>query len=132
MSISAPSFIQKRLLCLASSSPRRHELLKRYGLTFDSCTPDVDEARRQGESVQAYGLRIAHQKAVAGSSFFPDSIIISGDTTVFHNRQVLGKPRDAQHACTILKKLNGYGDEVDSYAVNYRICHSTNEVRKGR
>ncbi len=114
MSISAPSFIQKRHLCLASSSPRRHELLKRYGLTFDSCTPDVDEARRQGESVQAYGLRIAHEKAVAGSSFFPDSIIISGDTTVFHNQQVLGKPRDAQHACTILKKLNGQQHQVYS------------------
>ena len=114
MSTSIPTLIQKRLLCLASASPRRHELLKRYGFTFESCTPDIDEATQQGESVQAYGQRMAYEKALAGSSLFPKSIIVAGDTSVFHNQQVLGKPRDAQHAYNILESMSGEQHQVYS------------------
>lgn len=114
MPTTIPAIIQKRLLCLASSSPRRHELLKRYGLAFDSCDPDIDEKLLRGESVQAYGLRIAYEKAVVGSSYFSDSIVVAGDTTVYHNQQVLGKPGDPQDACSILTRLSGQRHQVYS------------------
>lgn len=106
--------IQYRKFCLASSSPRRHELLKRYGFTFDSISPNIDETQQVGENVQQYGERIAREKASSVQSQFQDSIILSGDTIVYFDQQILGKPEDREEAKQILRKLSGQQHEVYS------------------
>ncbi|MBF0287523.1 MAG: septum formation protein Maf [SAR324 cluster bacterium] len=106
--------IQNRQLCLASSSPRRHELLKRYGLQFESYSPDIDETQRDEEDVATFGLRMAHEKAFAAKPFFPESIILAGDTIVYYDQQILGKPVDHKDAAEILNTLSEQRHEVYS------------------
>lgn len=106
--------IQHRKFCLASSSPRRHELLKRYGFTFDSISPNIDETQKTGEGVKQYGKRIAREKAYSVQNQCEDLIILSGDTIVYFDRQILGKPEDQEDAKQILRKLSGQQHEVYS------------------
>ncbi len=106
--------VQHRKFCLASSSPRRHELLKRYSLEFESYAPDIDETQLRNEEVKTYGLRMAYEKAAVGRQNFPDSIILAGDTIVYHEQQVLGKPKDVEDAHRILNRLSGQWHEVYS------------------
>ncbi len=98
--------VQTRKFCLASSSPRRHELLQRYGIQFEGCSPDIDEAVLQNEEVTAYVLRLSYEKAIAAKPKFADSIILAGDTSVFYNQQILGKPKDAAEAILMLEALS--------------------------
>ncbi len=106
--------IQNRQLCLASSSPRRHELLKRYDLKFESYSPDICETQTEAEDVGAYGLRLAHEKASVAKPFFPNSIILAGDTSVYHDQKILGKPNDKQDAREMLSTLSGQKHAVYS------------------
>ena len=125
--------VQNRKFCLASSSPRRHQLLTRYGLAFDSYAPDIDERQWEKEAVERYGLRMAYQKALTGRQQFSDSIILAGDTTVYYDQQILGKPVDVEDVHRILTRLSGQVHEVysaytllDALSGNYiNECTST-------
>ena len=68
-------------LILASSSPRRRELLQQLGLSFEICSPDVDESVLENESIAAYVERLAQVKAEA-VKLYPDAIIIAADTSL--------------------------------------------------
>ena len=92
---------------LASSSPRRASLLKALGITFRRIAPDVDEARRPGESVRRYVRRLAIEKALAVAERRPHAWVIAGDTTVVLDDSLLGKPRDAREARRMLRQLSG-------------------------
>lgn len=109
---------QHRDLCLASSSPRRQALLQRYGLEFVVCSPHIDESQNASESVQAYVKRMASEKAQVGAQRCPKAIVLAGDTAVYFNQEVLGKPRDAQEVHEMLQRLSGQQHEVySSYAL---------------
>jgi MAF protein len=93
----------KRLI-LASSSPRRYELLTATGLPFEVARPDIDETPHPDESPADYVLRLSREKALAvGKS--AQGIIISADTTVVDNGAILGKPAATADAAVMLKKL---------------------------
>jgi septum formation protein len=95
----------KRLI-LASSSPRRYELLKATGLLFEVARPDIDETVRPGESAADYVMRLSVEKAWAISSAATDgALILSADTTVVDGTQILGKPADRQEAESMLRQL---------------------------
>lgn len=99
--ISTPSLV------LASTSPRRLELLGRLGLTPDRiAAPDVDEAPLPAESPRAYALRVALAKARAAERG-PDEVVLAGDTAVVAGRRILGKPADAADAARMLRLLSG-------------------------
>ncbi|MBF0236575.1 MAG: septum formation protein Maf [SAR324 cluster bacterium] len=100
-------FHQHRLLCLASTSPRRKEFLERYGLQFECWKPLVDETPLPGESVENYVTRLAKDKATDASQHFPESIILAGDTTVYHNHEIIGKPESRAQAIQMLHRLSG-------------------------
>ena len=85
-------------LILASSSPRRRELLQQLGLAFDIFSPEIDESVLAGEDVAAYVERLACAKAQAVLAQFPDAIILAADTSVGVDDQILGKPESKQHA----------------------------------
>jgi septum formation protein len=103
-------------LVLASSSPRRRELLATAGYKFEVVppSPDAEDEQRSGESPTDYVQRMARQKAADVAGRLADGIIqparitiIGCDTVVVCAGQVLGKPSDRQHARKILQMLRG-------------------------
>ena len=94
-------------LVLASTSPRRLELLARIGVTpARIAAPDVDEAPRKDEEPRAYALRIALAKAQAVERA-ANEVILAGDTTVAVGRRILGKPADEADLRRMLGLLSG-------------------------
>ncbi len=88
---------------LASSSPRRRELLQRLGLDFTIRPADLDESLLPGEAPAAYVERLARAKAAA----VPGEIVLAADTTVALGAEILGKPQDPADAQRMLGMLSG-------------------------
>ena len=94
-------------LVLASSSPRRLELLGRLGLVpARLAAPDIDEAPLKAEQPRDYVRRIALAKAAAVERA-PDEVILAGDTTIAVGRRILGKPQDEADLRRMLALLSG-------------------------
>ena len=94
-------------LVLASTSPRRLELLGRLGVVPDRlAAPDLDEAPRRAEPPRTYVLRVARAKAAAVERA-PGEVILAGDTTIAAGQRILGKPVDADEARAMLRLLSG-------------------------
>ncbi len=94
-------------LVLASTSPRRLDLLRRIGAEpARIAAPDIDEDPRPGESPRAYVLRVAVDKAHAVARE-ADEIVLAGDTTIAVGRRILGKPGDEADLRRMLALLSG-------------------------
>lgn len=94
-------------LLLASSSPRRRELLDQVGLTYRVLAPDVDETPERGESPHALVERLARAKAQAGQDVAHGLAVLAADTAVLVDGVALGKPVDEAHALVMLERLSG-------------------------
>lgn len=92
---------------LASSSPRRQALLPLLGIPFAVEPVDVDETNHHGEEPAVMVARLSREKAIAASTVRPGGPIIAADTTVAHEGDILGKPRDAADATKMLFQLRG-------------------------
>lgn len=116
-------------LVLASSSPRRQQMLSQLGYRFEVCAPDIEERRGQGESPQDYVLRLARQKAQAGQAHYhalhvqsgegeypsddqTQAVVLGSDTLIALGDQVFEKPRDLEHSYQMLKQLSGTVHQV--------------------
>lgn len=97
-------------LILASSSPRRRELLDSLGIRFEVVVPDIDEHRHPNEEPYDYVSRIARAKAEAAVS--PDAVVVAADTVVVIDGLVLGKPGHPEEAMSMLRRLGGTTHEV--------------------
>lgn len=108
---------------LASASPRRAQLLDQLGVQHRPLVADDDEdaealeAERDGELPAAYVQRVtlaklqaAHQRRLRRG--LPEAPILTADTTVALGRRILGKPRDAEHAASLLRALAGRSHRV--------------------
>ncbi len=105
--------MDSRKLILASGSPRRKELLERLGLRFTVCPADVDETLVPGLSAQEQVMRLSRVKAQAAARTADrDAVILSADTVVVLDGEILGKPRDAADAVRMLSALSGRGHLV--------------------
>jgi septum formation protein len=98
-------------LILASSSPRRADILRHAGIAFEVFRPNVDESRLPRESAPHYVRRLALAKARtvaehAARKGHP-AIIIGADTAVVVGGKILGKPRDLASARRMLRQLSG-------------------------
>jgi septum formation protein len=94
-------------LILASSSPRRRELLAQIGLTFEVIPAHIDETRRASEEPTIYVQRLALEKAQTIHSVHPDAFILGADTTVEIDGHALEKPGDRNDAERMLRALSG-------------------------
>ena len=99
-------------IILASSSPRRKELLEQVGLKFEIFSPDIDESVCIGESADHYVQRLAQQKAQAILAQFPDAIVIAADTSLVLDHKIIGKPESKQHAFEIWAALSDRQHDV--------------------
>jgi len=97
--MSAPQVI------LASASPRRRELLRLVGIEHVVMPADIDETYTTGETPAAHAERLAREKA--GALNRAEAVVIGSDTIVVVDGDVLGKPRDRDHAAEMLRRLSG-------------------------
>ena len=99
-------------LVLASSSPRRAEILRAVGWPFESQAAGVDETRHEGEEPEEFVLRLAREKAEAVARTRLFGLVLGADTTVVVDGQILEKPRDAEDARRMLRLLGERWHEV--------------------
>ena len=133
-------------LYLASRSPRRRELLNQIGIDFDTVVfrdgmradSETDETPLSGEQPVAYVERVARAKAIHGLKIveerkLPMRPVLSADTTLEFNGEIIGKPVDRADAAAILRRLSGQTHRVlTGVAINHmghtEYVLSTSEV----
>ncbi|MBW2467286.1 MAG: septum formation inhibitor Maf [Deltaproteobacteria bacterium] len=103
---SAPFKTVSRLI-LASASPRRKALLNDIGLDFEVMESRVEEIPAPGESPRDFVIRAACDKASDISRANNQAWVLGADTVVVHDDRILGKPRDAEDALSVLLSLAG-------------------------
>ena len=114
------------MLILASSSPRRQQLLALSGWDFSIKPAEIDERPLPGEHPGDYTLRLAQMKARSTAAQVPaDAVVVAADTTVadlegLSGAEILGKPADAQDARRMLVRLRGRVHHVYTALAVYR------------
>ncbi|RZI99351.1 MAG: septum formation protein Maf [Brevundimonas sp.] len=120
-------------LVLASSSPRRVELLALVGITPDRIDPaDLDETPLKGETPPRLAARLAAGKARVVAERSPDAVVLAADTVVAVGRRFLEKAGDEAEAVRFLKLLSGRGHRVYTgvaVAAGGRIAERVVETR---
>jgi septum formation protein len=99
-------------LILASKSPRRQELLQAMGLEFNVLLKDVDESYPAHLSPAEIACYIAEKKAIAFTEERLHNLVITADTIVAYDGEIMGKPADAAAAREMLAKLSGTVHQV--------------------
>jgi septum formation protein len=111
-------------LVLASASPRRADLLRAAGFTFDVRAIDLDERAHEGEPASSYVRRLAMEKSAAALSQIepsylgrtlsgpPNLVVLGADTAVVVDGRILGKPASDLDAEAMLRQLSGRRHEV--------------------
>jgi septum formation protein len=99
-------------LILASSSPRRQELLRSAEIPFAVLSANIPEDIRDGEAPRDFCERLAFEKADAVWRTAPDSLVLGADTIVVVDEHVLGKPTDADDARRMLRLISGRAHQV--------------------
>ena len=100
----------ERKVILASSSPRRKELLSKMGVPYACVSPDVDESF-SGPPWDAV-VEIARRKARAVAASAPEAVVIGADTLVCVDGMALGKPKDQADAARMCHLLSGREHDV--------------------
>jgi septum formation protein len=122
------------LLCLASESPRRRELLRQIGVPHLTAVPDIDETVLAGEAAADYAVRIACAKARVIADRGSGLPVLAADTIVVLDGRICGKPASAQQGIDMLGQLSGRSHDVltaVALAHEGRVAHrlSVSEVR---
>lgn len=94
-------------LILASSSPRRKELLENLQLSFTTVSSDVDESYDLSWKPDQIVMELSQRKAMSVSEKNPNAFVIGSDTVVVVDKTILGKPQNREEAFKMLKKLSG-------------------------
>ncbi len=106
LSVSLPSIV------LASSSPRRQELLRQCGVEFEVVPAAIPELHDEALTAREVSLLNAHRKARAVAKRFPDRVVLGADTLVVRGRRLYGKPVDLAHARRMMAELAGHTHQV--------------------
>jgi septum formation protein len=111
---------------LASGSPRRRQLLSETGYEFEVISPPVDEVAHDWLTIRELTIWNAARKAARVSELAPDAVVLAADTLVAIDGEVLGKPRDLEHAAQILRRLSGRAHEVwTAVRISHAACGRT-------
>ncbi|RUO71939.1 Maf family protein [Idiomarina ramblicola] len=108
-------------LLLASSSPRRRELLTLLHRPFDCEVPDIEERQGPAESAHDYVSRLAEEKVQAVAKRQRDTCLLVGsDTLISFQGQVMEKPENYEHFSQMMKQLSGQTHQV---LTSVSVCH---------
>lgn len=118
-------------IILASSSPRRKQLLAEAGYNFTSINPDVDESDFDTEGISPceYAERLALAKAKSVAEKFPNCLVIGADTVADFEGEIIGKAADAKEAEEITRRLFSRPHKVITAAAIVRIVDGTEIVK---
>jgi septum formation protein len=114
-------------IVLGSASPRRSELLSQLGFEFRILKADCSEEFDETQTPEEIVFSIAQEKAEAlQGEVNPDELLICADTIVYLDKEVIGKPMDANDAIHLLHKISGQKHEVyTGVIINYQgVSHS--------
>ena len=112
MSSDLTKLLNGKKFVLGSSSPRRAELLRKAGISFEVVVPEnINEEQISADPV-SHVLELSRKKAENVAKKVRDSIILGADTIVVLDGEILGKPKDSDEAFKMLKKLSGMEHEV--------------------
>ncbi len=100
------------MLVLASASPRRQELLRNAGISFEVQSAHIDEDPLPEESAKDCAERLAREKALAVAGQRPHDVVLGADTVVTVDNQMLGKPTNTADAAHMLRLLSGRKHQV--------------------
>ncbi|MFA6251055.1 MAG: Maf family protein [Candidatus Paceibacterota bacterium] len=114
-----------RKIILASSSPRRKELLEKQGLIFDISPSDYEEDMTLDLSPEELAKFLSRGKAESVAKNFLDAVILSADTFVSIDGVVIGKPHTTDKARETLKKLSG---KTHSVFTGFTIVDTQNNL----
>lgn len=105
---------RKRVLILASRSPRRAEILDEAGIEFNVVAVDVDEDSMLTGSAPLTDAvqRLALEKARTAAESIPGEFVLGADTIVVLDGQILGKPGSPDNAVAVLRRLSGRTHDV--------------------
>ena len=103
---------QAHPLVLASASPRRVQLMREAGYSFDVVVPAVEEAHDPALTCEALTTENARRKAIAGLAQRPEACVIGADTLVYIDEHPLAKPADPTEAIAMLRRLSGRRHQV--------------------
>lgn len=124
------------VVCLASVSPRRRELLAQIGVPHVVTGAHIDEMVHPGEAPRDYVVRMARQKAVTVREQGTALPVLAADTTVVLDHVIYGKPRDRADGIEMLERLSGRTHEVltavalaDAHAIALRLSVSSVRFR---
>ncbi len=112
-------------LVLASSSPRREELLNQLDLDFTIVPSKINEKQFTSLSPVKRVVALARAKAEEVAELVEDTIIIAADTVVVHNNKLLGKPVDRENAREMLEELQG---EKHTVLTGLAVLSTENDV----
>ncbi|MGI9265786.1 MAG: Maf family protein [Gammaproteobacteria bacterium] len=107
--------MNQELICLASVSPRRRQLLEQIGVAFEVRPADIDESSLCHETPRQFVHRVALAKAEHSAKLHrrsKDQIILAADTAVVLDGNIFGKPADNDEACRMLQALSGRTHQV--------------------
>jgi len=105
--------MKQKIIILASSSPRRRELISWMKIPFDTTAADIDERLQKDEKPLTHVQRLARQKAEKIFEIYhPGGLILAADTIVVKGEHILGKPHDLDHAVAMLTELRGSVHQV--------------------
>ena len=132
MYLVVPSIMSEMVqpLILASQSPRRKELLEVLGWPFSVLPSGIDESPRTGESPEKYVVRVARDKALDVASRVNGSVVLSADTVVTIDGEILGKPAGRADAVRMLTQLSGREHRV--FTAVCVIDQRNGTMREGR
>ena len=99
-------------IILASSSPRRRQLLRQIGVECEVIVPEIDESAHPGESPVDLVIRLSIAKARSVADRLGPRLVLGSDTVVVLDGAVLGKPADAAEARAMLRRLSGHTHTV--------------------
>ena len=113
-------------IILASSSPRRKELLQSVGIKLEVIAPSSDESLLLNENPKDYALRLASEKAISVSRNLDGAFLVIGaDTIVVVDDEILGKPANEEEARSMLSRISGRAHHV---LTAFSIAQPKNEI----
>ena len=117
-------------LILASASPRRADLLRSAGFTFEVAPAEIEETPGPAEPAANYTLRVARDKArhVAHRPSSTDAIVLAADTEVVIGSRILGKPASPENAGAMLRILSGVAHDVITAVVVQKAGREVSDV----
>ncbi len=120
--------MERQAIILASTSPRRRDLLRQIGVRFEVLPSGASEDTEGILSAREVVRTLAARKGEAVASTRPEALVIAADTVVALEEKILGKPEDSEHARRMLKELSGRTHEVITAVAFYSDGRHVREV----